>query len=87
MLSECKPDILLSDIGMPQMNSYILMQHLRALPSEKGGKIKAIALTAYAGEINAKQAIKAGFQRHVSQPVEPVDLVNIIWQLSVVSCY
>jgi CheY-like chemotaxis protein len=65
----------------------MLMQHLRVLPPEKGGRIKAIALTAYAGEINAKQAIKATFPRHVSQPVEPVDLVNIISQLIVVSFY
>lgn len=83
ILSQCQPDILLSDIGMPLMDGYMLMQHLRALPPEKGGKIKAIALTAYAGEINEKKAIKAGFQRHISKPVEPVDLVNVISQLTV----
>ncbi|OUL31640.1 PAS domain S-box protein [Nostoc sp. 106C] len=80
-LRQFKPDILLSDIGMPQIDGYMLMQQVRNLPPDQGGNIKAIALTAYAGEINEKQAIKAGFQRHISKPVEPADLVALISSL------
>ncbi|MBD0388591.1 MAG: PAS domain-containing protein, partial [Nostoc sp. C3-bin3] len=80
-LSQFQPDVLLSDIGMPQIDGYMLMQQVRNLPPEQGGNIPAIALTAYAGEINEKQAIAAGFQQHISKPVEPVDLVTVISSL------
>ncbi|MBD2447200.1 PAS domain S-box protein [Nostoc sp. FACHB-152] len=80
-LSQFQPNILLSDIGMPQIDGYMLLQQVRKLPPEKGGNIPAIALTAYAGEINEKQAITAGFQKHISKPVEPDDLVTVIAQL------
>jgi signal transduction histidine kinase len=81
VLSQFKPDILLSDIGMPQINGYMLMQQVRNLPPDQGGKIKAIALTAYAGEINETQAIAAGFQRHLPKPVEPEQLIRAITEL------
>ncbi len=74
-------DLLISDIGMPEMDGYMLMQQVRALPSEKGGLLKAIALTAYAAEIDAKRAFSAGFQRHVSKPVDPDRLLSIICEL------
>jgi len=80
-LSQFQPNVLLSDIGMPQIDGYMLMQQVRNLPPEQGGNIRAIALTAYAGEINEKQAIKAGFQRHISKPVEPEELVTAILEL------
>jgi CheY-like chemotaxis protein len=71
-------DILLSDIGMPDMDGYMLVRQVRALPPEQGGQIPAIALTAYAGEFNQKQALAAGFQRHLAKPVEPNELVKAI---------
>ena len=77
-LTQFKPDILLSDIGMPDMDGYMLMRQVRALPSEEGGQIPAIALSAYAGEMNQQQAIAAGFQRHLAKPVEPEELIRII---------
>jgi signal transduction histidine kinase/CheY-like chemotaxis protein len=77
-LTQFKPDILLSDIGMPDMDGYMLMRQVRALPSEQGGQIPAIALSAYAGEMNQQQAIAAGFQRHLAKPVEPEELIRII---------
>jgi signal transduction histidine kinase/ActR/RegA family two-component response regulator len=77
-LTQSLPDVLLSDIGMPDVDGYMLMQQVRTLPPEQGGQIPAIALTAYAGEINYQQAIAAGFQSHVSKPVEPAELVTII---------
>ncbi|MBD2206341.1 PAS domain S-box protein [Calothrix sp. FACHB-1219] len=75
------PDILISDIGMPQIDGYMLAQQIRALPPEQGGNIPAIALTAYAGEIDQKQAIAAGFQRHIPKPIEPQLLLKAIAQL------
>ncbi len=74
-------DLLISDIGMPEMDGYTLMQRVRALPSNQGRSLKAIALTAYAGEIDAKRAFSSGFQRHVSKPVDPDRLLSIICEL------
>jgi CheY-like chemotaxis protein len=83
-LTQFKPDILLSDIGMPDMDGYMLMRQVRALPSEQGGQIPAIALSAYAGELNQQQAIAAGFQRHLAKPVEPEELIRIITSLKAI---
>ncbi len=81
-LTQSVPDVLLSDIGMPDVDGYMLMQQVRTLPPEQGGQIRAIALTAYAGEINYQQAIAAGFQSHVSKPVEPAELVAVVTSLA-----
>ncbi|MBW4595346.1 MAG: PAS domain S-box protein [Brasilonema angustatum HA4187-MV1] len=74
-------DVLISDIGMPEMDGYMLMRQIRAITSKQGRDVLALALTAYAGEINQQQAIRAGFQRHISKPVEPEDLVKLIVDL------
>ena len=78
VLTTFQPDVLISDIGMPQVDGYSLMRQIRALPREQGGDIPAIALTAYAGDFNQKQALAAGFQRHLAKPVEPNELVKAI---------
>jgi PAS domain S-box-containing protein len=78
LLSTTPFDILLCDIGMPDMDGYMLVRQVRALPLEQGGQIPAIALTAYAGDFNQKQALAAGFQRHLAKPVEPNELVKAI---------
>ncbi|MEH1888754.1 MAG: PAS domain S-box protein [Nostoc sp.] len=80
-LAQSKPDILLSDIGMPLMDGYMLLREVRKLPPELGGQIPAIALTAYAGEINYNQAMAAGFQKHLPKPVEVGDLATAIVSL------
>ncbi|XGV97496.1 MAG: ATP-binding protein [Leptolyngbya sp. BL-A-14] len=80
-LGETIPDALLSDIGMAEMNGYSLMREIRSLKPEQGGRIPAIALTAYAGEYNHQQALEAGFQYHLSKPVEPDALVKAIVRL------
>ncbi len=77
-LTESKPDVLLSDIGMPQMDGYMLIQQVKALASEQGEQIPAIALTAYAGEMNQQKALAAGFCKHISKPIEPEELVHVI---------
>ncbi|MEG4089574.1 ATP-binding protein [Microcoleus sp. Pol12B4] len=78
LLSTTPFDILLCDIGMPDMDGYMLVRQVRALPPEQGGQIPAIALTAYAGDFNQNQALAAGFQRHLAKPVEPNELVEAI---------
>jgi PAS domain S-box-containing protein len=80
-LTQFKPDVLLSDIGMPDVDGYMLMRQVRALPPEQGGTIPAIALTAYAGEIDYQQAMAAGFQRHIAKPIEPQVLIQAIAEL------
>ncbi len=79
--SQAVPDIIVSDIGMPEMDGYMLLRHIRSLPLEQGGQIPAIALTAYAGEMDIQQAIAAGFQRHLAKPVNPEAVVAIVTKL------
>ena len=79
VMTPFKPDILVSDIGMPQMDGYTLMPQVRLRAPE--GEIPAIALTAYAGEVNQQQALAAGFQIHIPKPVEPEALVRAIINL------
>ncbi|RCJ16952.1 hypothetical protein A6S26_32115 [Nostoc sp. ATCC 43529] len=82
ILAQSKPDILLSDIGMPEMNGYMLMEEIRAFEAQTGReKIPAIALTAYAGEIDRQEAFRAGFQQHLVKPVPPDELLMAISSL------
>ncbi|MEH2264848.1 PAS domain-containing hybrid sensor histidine kinase/response regulator [Nostoc sp.] len=80
-LSESIPDILISDIGMPKTDGYMLMREVRSRSPQQGGHVPAIALTAYAGEMNQQQALAAGFQMHISKPVDPDVLVKAIVDL------
>lgn len=68
---QAPPEILISDIAMPEMDGYTLIQYVRSHAPEKGGRIPAIALTAYAGEGDAQKALRAGFDYHLSKPVNP----------------
>jgi CheY-like chemotaxis protein len=81
VLTTFQPDVLISDIGMPQVDGYSLMRQIRALPREQGGDIPAIALTAYAGDRDRSLALAAGFQRHLSKPVMPDHLANVVAEL------
>lgn len=80
-LTQVQPDVLVSDIGMAEVDGYMLMRQVRSLPPSQGGAIPALALTAYAGEMNEQQAIAAGFQRHLAKPVEPTVLLTVIAEL------
>jgi PAS domain S-box-containing protein len=81
ILESFNPDILISDIGMPDVDGYTLLRRVRSLPAERGGQIPAIALTAYARVEDQQQALVAGFQRHISKPVDPGKLVATISEL------
>jgi CheY-like chemotaxis protein/two-component sensor histidine kinase len=82
LLTQSQPDVLLSDIGMPDMDGYMLMQQVRMLPPEQGGTVLAIALTAYAGDFNQLQALQVGFQQHLTKPIEPDELIRVIANLT-----
>jgi CheY-like chemotaxis protein len=69
-----KPDVLISDVGMPGTDGYELMRRVRLLPEERGGRIPAVALTAYAREQDRKRALAAGYQLHLTKPVEVAEL-------------
>jgi PAS domain S-box-containing protein len=77
-----KPDVIISDIGMTGENGYELIRKVRARSPEEGGRIPAIALTAYAGVADRRRALLAGFQTHLAKPVEPDDLVAVILSLT-----
>ena len=85
VIADFKPDLLLSDIGMPDIDGYMLMQQVRQLLPHQGGQVPAIALTAFAGEINHQQALSSGFQKHISKPVEPDQLIEAIATLLAMS--
>jgi CheY-like chemotaxis protein len=80
VIAQTKFDVLVSDIGMPDMDGYMLMRQIRAMQSERNSQIRAIALTAYAGEIDQQQALAAGFQLHIPKPIDPEILIEAIAQ-------
>src|SRR5262249_1071772 len=65
------PDLLVSDIRMPEEDGYSLIRKVRARETEAGGRMVAVALTAYGGKEDRKKALSAGFQVHVGKPIEP----------------
>jgi PAS domain S-box-containing protein len=75
------PDVLISDIGMPQEDGYSLIRRVRALEGEKS-RIPAVALTAYARDEDRAKALEAGYQSHLTKPVEPAALVSIVASLA-----
>ncbi|MEH2457696.1 hybrid sensor histidine kinase/response regulator [Nostoc sp.] len=80
-LTEVKPNVLVSDIGMPDMDGYMLIHELRTWTPEQGGQIPAIALTAFARNDDQQKALKAGFQMHLSKPINPEELIAAIVKL------
>jgi CheY-like chemotaxis protein len=75
-------DVLVSDIGMPGEDGYSFIRRVRARPPGKGNDIPALALTAYARSEDRMQAIAAGFQMHLSKPVETAELLVVIASLA-----
>ena len=76
-LKTALPDIVISDIGMPGSDGYDLIRQVRRLPAARGGKIAAIALTAYTRIEDRLQALRAGYDMHVPKPVELAELVAV----------
>jgi PAS domain S-box-containing protein len=81
LLEQNQPDVVVADIEMPVEDGYAFIRKLRALPSERGGQIAALALTAYASTQDRMKVLKAGFQMHVPKPVQPAELVTVVASL------
>jgi PAS domain S-box-containing protein len=77
-----RPDVLVSDIGMPGQDGYELMRRIRKLDLASGGAIPAVALTAYARDDDRQRSKAAGYQVHLSKPVEPQELFRVLVQLT-----
>ena len=77
-----RPDVLVSDLGMPGEDGYSLIAKVRALPAERGGQTPAAALTAYARAEDRLRVLRSGFQIHLPKPVEPVELVTVVANLA-----
>ena len=81
-LEQQKPDILISDLGMPDEDGYSLISKIRALPAERGGHIPAAALTAYARAEDRMRVLRSGFQFHLPKPVDSAELVTVVASLA-----
>ncbi|MBD2411047.1 histidine kinase [Nostoc calcicola FACHB-389] len=81
VISQWKPDVLVSDIGMPQEDGYSLIRKLRSQSPEEGGNIPAAALTAYARVEDRMRAIQEGYQLHLPKPIEPAELATVVASL------
>jgi PAS domain S-box-containing protein len=81
-VKESRPDVLVSDIGMPGEDGLTLIRRIRALRPEQGGGVPAVALTAFARSEDRMQAMMAGFQHHVAKPVEPAELITMVASLT-----
>ena len=76
-----RPDVMVTDIGMPGEDGYSLMRRVREWERERGAYIPAVALTAYGRVEDRMRALRAGFQMHVAKPVDPAELVLVIKSL------
>ena len=75
-------DVLVCDIGMPGEDGYTLIHTIRQRPVDAGGRLPAAAFTAYARSEDRLRALAAGFQIHVSKPVQPAELVTVVASLA-----
>jgi PAS domain S-box-containing protein len=81
-LRDFRPDVIISDIGMPYMDGYQFIRELRRRPAAAGGRIPAVALTAFARSEDRTRALMAGYQMHVAKPVEAAELLATVAALT-----
>jgi CheY-like chemotaxis protein len=79
---EWRPDILVSDVSMPDEDGYMLIRRIRGLTAQQGGQVPAIALTANAKESDRTKALAAGFQQHLAKPVDQDTLLQAVLEMS-----
>jgi signal transduction histidine kinase/ActR/RegA family two-component response regulator len=82
LIARERPDIIVSDIGMPLEDGYSFIRRVRALPASQGGRTPAVALTAYVRAEDGQKAADAGFELHLPKPVEPADLLSALGTLA-----
>ncbi|HTG85858.1 MAG TPA: response regulator, partial [Pyrinomonadaceae bacterium] len=81
-VTEWRPDVILSDIAMPEEDGYSFIGKVRSLPREKGGETPAAALSAYARDEDRMQALAAGYQMHIAKPIGASQLVTMVAKLA-----
>jgi CheY-like chemotaxis protein len=81
LIKEWKPHVVVSDIGLPGMDGYDFMRRVRELEAD-GERIPAIAVTGYAGAVDESKALDAGYEVHLSKPIELNHLVSVIAKIS-----
>jgi signal transduction histidine kinase/ActR/RegA family two-component response regulator len=81
-MDDFEPDVLVSDIGMAEIDGYELMRRVRARPASRGGAVPAVALTAYARETDRQEAFRAGFQHFLVKPVTAEHLIAVVAELA-----
>jgi len=76
------PDVLVCDLVMPRQSGYWLMQEIRKLPPNRGGRVGSLAITAYGTEVERQRALRAGFDQYVVRPIERWELCRIVATLA-----
>jgi CheY-like chemotaxis protein len=82
LISSHRPHVVISDIGMPEVDGYEFVRRVRGLGPEQGGNVPAVALTAFARSEDRTRAILAGYQMHLAKPVEPAELIAVVASLA-----
>jgi CheY-like chemotaxis protein len=77
-----RPDVCVSDVGMPDVDGYELLRRIRALEDPVAARVPALALTAYARDVERERALEAGFENHLSKPVDPRELARAVAALA-----
>jgi CheY-like chemotaxis protein len=80
-IAEDPPDVLISDLSLPEEDGLSLIRRLRQLPHDRGGRLPAIALTAHANAAMERAALEAGFQRFLRKPIDPGQLLQVLREL------
>lgn len=81
-LEKNTPDVMLSDIGLPDEDGFALIRRVRTMPPSRGGRVPAVAVTAFTLSDDAEEATRAGFQRHFRKPVETKELFGAVAALA-----
>lgn len=81
LIDEIKPDVLVSDIGLPEVDGYGLIRQIRDKEKASGRRLPAVALTAFARSEDRLQALSAGYNMFVPKPVEPAELALIVYRM------
>jgi CheY-like chemotaxis protein len=81
LLDRTIPDLIISDLGMPNQDGYEFMRAVRARPKERGGQVPAISLTAFARLEDRVRTLQAGYQMHVAKPVDAIELIAVATSL------
>jgi len=76
------PDVVISDLAMPGEDGFTLLRELRRLPAHIGGRVRALALTAYARSEDRARALAEGFDAHVGKPIDPAELLAVMARLT-----